>query len=76
MSDPLLLNPPAMLFGQDLPKPQQAVLKTGQAMVFSRPHAGQPSANEDALGIFEDASGRICLAVADGVGGLPQGLEA
>ena len=76
MSDPLLLNPPAMLFGQDLPKPQQAVLKTGQAMVFSRPHAGQPSANEDALGIFEDAAGGICLAVADGVGGLPQGLEA
>ena len=76
MTAPVSLNAPVMLFGQDLSEPQQVTLKAGQAMVFSRSHAGRSGANEDALGIFEDVSGRTCLAVADGVGGLPQGLEA
>jgi len=76
MTDPVSLNAPVMLFGQDLAEPQQVTLKAGHAMVFSRSHAGQSGANEDALGVFEDVSGRTCLAVADGVGGLPQGLEA
>jgi len=76
MTDPVSLNAPVMLFGQDLAEPQLVILKAGQAMVFSRSHAGQSGANEDALGVFEDVSGRTCLAVADGVGGLPQGLEA
>ena len=76
MTDSVSLNAPVMLFGQDLAEPQQVTLKAGQAMVFSRSHAGRSGANEDALGIFEDVSGRTCLAVADGVGGLPQGLEA
>ena len=76
MTDPVSLKAPVMLFGQDLAEPQLVILKAGQAMVFSRSHAGQSGANEDALGVFEDVSGRTCLAVADGVGGLPQGLEA
>ena len=76
MTDPVSLNAPVTLFGEDLAEPQLVTLKAGQAMVFSRSHAGQSGANEDALGVFEDVSGRTCLAVADGVGGLPQGLEA
>lgn len=76
MTDPVSLNAPVMLCGQELVEPQLVELKTGQAMVFSRPHGGQSGANEDALGVFEDAEGRVCLVVADGVGGLPKGLEA
>ena len=76
MTDPVSLNAPVMLCGQELVEPQLVVLNSGQAVVFSRSHAGQFGANEDALGVFEDADEKICLAVADGVGGLPRGLEA
>ena len=76
MTAPVALNVPVMLCGQDLVEPQPVDLDSGQAVVFSRPHGGQCGANEDALSVVEDADGRICLAVADGVGGLPRGLEA
>ncbi len=76
MTDPISLNAPVMLCGQELVEPRPVVLKTGQAIVFSRAHSGQSGGNEDALGVFEDADGRVCLVVADGVGGLPGGLEA
>ena len=76
MTAPVALNAPAVLCGQDLVEPQSVDLDSGQAVVFSRPHAGKCGANEDALGVVEGADGQICLAVADGVGGLPRGLEA
>ena len=76
MTAPVALNAPVVLCGQDLVEPQSIGLDSGQAVVFSRPHGGQCGANEDALSVVEDADGQICLAVADGVGGLPRGLEA
>ena len=76
MTDPVALNTPVMLCGQDLAEPQSVGLHSGHAVVFSRSHGGQCGVNEDALGVFEGADGQICLAVADGVGGLPRGLEA
>ena len=65
-----------MLFGANLESPQLVTLSCGQAVVFTRPHAGRPHDNEDALGIFQFGPGRAWLAVADGVGGLPRGREA
>ena len=76
MTDSGFLAPPVLLCGQNLAEPRKVDLKAGQAVVFSRPQGGQSGANEDALGIIETRDGGVCLAVADGVGGLPRGLEA
>ena len=76
MTDSEFLVPPVLLCGQNLAEPRKVELKTGQAVVFSRPHGGQSGTNEDALGVVEKRDGGVCLAVADGVGGLPRGLEA
>ena len=76
MTDSGFLAPPVLLCGQNLAEPRKVELKAGQAVVFSRPQGGQSGANEDALGIIEKRDGGVCLAVADGVGGLPRGLEA
>ena len=76
MTDSEFLAPPVLLCGQNLAEPRKVELKAGQAVVFSRPQGGQSGANEDALGIIEKRDGGVCLAVADGVGGLPRGLEA
>ena len=76
MTDSEFLASPVLLCGQNLAEPRKVELKTGQAVVFSRPHGGQSGSNEDALGIVEKRDGGVCLAVADGVGGLPRGLEA
>ena len=76
MTDSGFLAPPVLLCGQNLAEPRKVELKAGQAVVFSRPQGGQSGANEDALGIVEKRDGGVCLAVADGVGGLPRGLEA
>ena len=76
MTDSECLAPPVLLCGQNLAEPRKVELKTGQAVVFSRPHGGQSGTNEDALGVVEKRDGGVCLAVADGVGGLPRGLEA
>ena len=76
MTDSGFLALPVLLCGQNLAEPRKVKLKAGQAVVFSRPHHGQSGINEDALGIVEKHDGHVCLAVADGVGGLPRGLEA
>ena len=76
MMDSEFLTPPELLCGQNLAEPRKVELNAGQAVVFSRPQGGQSGANEDALGIIEKRDGGVCLAVADGVGGLPRGLEA
>ena len=76
MTDSEFLAPSVLLCGQNLAEPRKVELKTGQAVVFSRPHGGQSGTNEDALGVVEKRDGGVCLAVADGVGGLPRGLEA
>jgi serine/threonine protein phosphatase PrpC len=65
-----------VLFGANLESPQPVTLSCGQAVVFTRPHAGRTHGNQDALGIFQPESDRVWLAVADGVGGLPRGREA
>ena len=65
-----------MLFGANLESPQLVTLSCGQAVVFTRPHAGRTHGNEDALGIFQLGPSRAWLVVADGVGGLPRGREA
>lgn len=76
MTDSGFLTTPVLLCGQNLAEPRKVELKAGQAVVFSRPHHGQSGVNEDALSIVEKHDGHVCLAVADGVGGLPRGLEA
>ena len=76
MTDSGFLTTPVLLCGQNLAEPRKVKLKAGQAVVFSRPHHGQSGVNEDALVIVEKHDGYVCLAVADGVGGLPRGLEA
>ena len=65
-----------VLADANLESPQPVTLSCGQAVVFTRPHAGRTYGNEDALGIFQLEPDRVWLAVADGVGGLPRGREA
>ena len=65
-----------LLADANLESPQVVALSYGQAVVFTRPHAGRRHGNEDALGIFQLEPDRVWLAVADGVGGLPRGREA
>jgi len=65
-----------LLADANLESPQSVALPCGQAVVFTRPHAGRTHGNEDALGIFQLEPDRVWLVVADGVGGLPRGREA
>lgn len=76
MDDVLEVQLPLMMSGELLDSPISVELLTGQAVAFTRPSGGRVGTNEDALGIFEFDSGRVCLAVADGVGGMSHGREA
>ena len=76
MAESKILQTPMCLSGERLDAPHVVVLDSGQAVVFTQPCPGQSGVNEDAMGIFEMDTGEVCLAVADGVGGLPKGREA
>lgn len=54
------------------------VLEVGRGSVcyFSRRCAGKATANEDAVAVIPVADCGVVIAVADGVGGLPQGDKA
>lgn len=54
------------------------VLEVGRGSVcyYSRRCAGKPTANEDAAAVIPVADRGVVIAVADGVGGLPQGDKA
>lgn len=51
-------------------------LEGGRAIVFSTRSPAKETPNEDALGIFPAGPKRCVLAVADGVGGQPNGADA
>ena len=76
MSDPEALNPPLIVCGENLDAPKLVTIASGQAVVFNRPFGGLEGANEDGVGVFEYAEEKICLAVADGVGGMSRGRDA
>jgi serine/threonine protein phosphatase PrpC len=62
--------------GTDLDDPLAIVCQVGQAVVYSHRSITGHKTNEDALGVFEWGDGKLLLAIADGVGGLPGGAAA
>jgi serine/threonine protein phosphatase PrpC len=64
-----------LLLAQDMTDPELLATGQGQVVVVSRrsPEKAGEAANEDAAVVVPLGPDRIVLAVADGVGGLPQG---
>ena len=76
MGEPQILKAPVILCGENLDAPQPIEIVSGQAVVFNRPFGGLEGTNEDGLGVFESGEDKVCLALADGVGGMSKGRDA
>ena len=71
-----LAGMPFVTCGTDLDDPLTIACQVGQAVVYSHRSTTGHKGNEDAVGVFDWGDGKLLLAVADGVGGLPGGAAA
>ncbi len=73
---PRALAGPRLWTDCQLGEPELLAVGNGRAAVFSSRCPGREGANEDAAAVIPCGSGRVVLAVADGLGGHPAGEEA
>jgi serine/threonine protein phosphatase PrpC len=59
-----------------LPEPEIHSCSAGRAITFSMPCPGHERENEDALAVIPLGDSGLLLAVADGLGGQPEGAKA
>ncbi len=60
----------------DQAEPVSVAAESVEIVCFSASGSEAPASNEDAAGIWEPRPGVVVVAVADGLGGGPQGAEA
>ncbi|MGC6461360.1 MAG: PP2C family protein-serine/threonine phosphatase [Pirellulaceae bacterium] len=65
-----------MYLNQDMPRPLVEHCLDGQVGVFSHRCPGKSTSNEDSVAIIEVSEEFLVLAVADGLGGGPEGEKA
>ena len=65
-----------MYLNQDMPRPVVEHCLDGQVGVFSHRCPGKATSNEDSVAIMEVSEEFMVLAVADGLGGGPEGERA
>lgn len=71
--DPLATQ---LICGAAMETPEVLEVGGGSVCYYSRRCDGKPTANEDAAAVIPVADRGVVIAVADGVGGLPQGDKA
>ena len=67
---------PIFVAGRDLDEPIIFSFRDGEVAFFTHASPTLSHDNEDAVGIFDWGGSIVVLAVADGLGGLPQGGDA
>jgi serine/threonine protein phosphatase PrpC len=70
------IEQPEFFLEADTPDSELRRLDPGLVAVHSRPRPGSDAANEDGVALIPCDASRCVLAVADGVGGCPQGAVA
>lgn len=75
-SPTVLLRQPRLVAQAMMEAAEPIDLQTGSLALYSRRASYKETANEDAAAIIPIAGRGVVLAVADGIGGLPQGEEA
>jgi serine/threonine protein phosphatase PrpC len=67
------LNKAQLFIATDMPEPLTVPLADGLVCVFTERRPGRESANEDSVALIPGEANSAVLAVADGLGGLPNG---
>ena len=70
------IEQPEFFLGADTPDSEFRRLGPGLVAVHSRPRPGSDALNEDGVALIPCDASCCVLAVADGVGGCPQGAVA
>ena len=76
MIEALGLTPPFFLFDEEFDVPRRFRHDTQEGFCFTRSKPGGYQNNQDAMAVVSGINDALVLAVADGLGGLPNGAKA